>query len=75
MINRKYKNKIKEQKGSITIFVLISIIFLLIVLGFVYISIENRNQAQRKELESIKEVYSVDIEDMKKEYENITKAL
>ena len=55
MIN---KNLYKNEKGSITLFVLVSMIFFcLILLGFYLDSISNNN-AQLKEIENIKEQYT-----------------
>lgn len=55
MIN---KNLYKNEKGSITLFVLVSMIFFcLILLGF-YLSSINSNNTQLKEIENIKEQYT-----------------
>lgn len=55
MIN---KNFYKNEKGSITLFFLVSMMFFcLILLGF-YLSSINSNNAQLKEIESIKEQYT-----------------
>ena len=55
MIN---KNLYKNEKGSITLFVLVSMIFFcLILLGF-YLSSININNTQLKEIENIKEQYT-----------------
>ena len=55
MIN---KNIYKNEKGSITLFVLVCMIFIcLILLGF-YLSSVNSNNAQLREIESIKEQYN-----------------
>ena len=55
MIN---KNIYKNEKGSITLFVLVSMIFFcLILLGF-YLSSINSNNTQLKEIENIKEQYT-----------------
>ena len=44
----KIKSKIKEQKGSITIFVLISMIFFTIVVMALYVNSSYKVQAQQK---------------------------
>ena len=55
MIN---KNLYKNEKGSITLFVLVSMIFFcLILLGF-YLSSINIYNTQLKEIENIKEQYT-----------------
>lgn len=51
------KNKIESQRGSITLFVLISMIFLIIVIVGIYISISNKLQKQEKEIEQIQQSY------------------
>lgn len=51
------KNKIKSQKGSITLFVLISMIFLIIVIVGIYIATSNKAQKQEKEIEQIQQSY------------------
>ena len=52
------KNIYKNEKGSITLFVLICMMFIcLILLGF-YLSSINSNNAQLKEIQSIKEQYT-----------------
>lgn len=52
------KNIYKNEKGSITLFVLVSMIFFcLILLGF-YLSSINSNNTQLKEIENIKEQYT-----------------
>lgn len=55
MIN---KNICKNEKGSITLFVLVCMMFIcLILLGF-YLNSVNSNNAQLREIESIKEQYN-----------------
>ena len=52
------KNIYKNEKGSITLFVLMCMMFIcLILLGF-YLSSINSNNAQLKEIQSIKEQYT-----------------
>ena len=40
--------KNNKEKGSITLFVLIGIIFILIILGVIYFSRQNKSMAQEK---------------------------
>lgn len=52
--------KIKEEKGSITLFVLISIMFFVIVLVGLYVNSNYKMQKQNKELQEIQEKYQVE---------------
>lgn len=52
--------KIKEEKGSITLFVLISIMFFVIVLVGLYVNSNYKIQKQNKELQEIQEKYQVE---------------
>ena len=63
----KIKLKIKEQKGSITIFVLISMIFFTIVVMALYVNSTYKVQAQQKEIEKIQKTYQK--EDINQIYE------
>lgn len=56
----KFKSKIKEQKGSITLFVLLSILFFVIVLVGLYINSSYKIQKQQKELERIQKSYNTE---------------
>ena len=56
----KLKSKIKEQKGSITLFVLMSILFFVIVVVAVYVNTNYKSQAQQRELEKIPQTYQKD---------------
>jgi Na+-transporting NADH:ubiquinone oxidoreductase subunit NqrC len=53
----KLKSKIKEQKGSITLFVLTSMLFFVIVVVAVYVNTNYKAQAQQRELEKIQQTY------------------
>ena len=63
----KIKSKIKEQKGSITIFVVISMIFFTIVVMALYVNSTYKVQAQQKEIEKIQKTYQK--EDINQIYE------
>ena len=54
------KLKIKEQNGSITLFVLISIIFFVVVLVGIYINSSNKIQKQQKEIQKIQNSYETE---------------
>ena len=63
------KNKIyKKEKGSITLFVLISLLFFLIVGMSLYISISNKSVAQTAEILKIQSQYEVTEEEMEEMY-------
>ena len=53
----KIKSKIKEQTGSITLFVLTSMLFFVIVVVAVYVNTNYKAQAQQRELEKIQQTY------------------
>lgn len=53
----KFKSKIKEQKGSITLFVLVSIMFFIVVLVGVYINSSYKIQEQEREIEKVQKSY------------------
>lgn len=52
--------RIREEKGSITLFVLISIMFFVIVLVGLYVNSNYKVQKQNKELKEIEEKYQVE---------------
>lgn len=53
----KHKNKIKNSKGSITLYTLISMGFFLILVSGLYINSSYKIQKQQKELEKIQKEY------------------
>ena len=55
MSKKRFPGKFKGQKGSVTLFVLISIIFFLIVLISIYIASGNKKQSQLSEIKAIQE--------------------
>ena len=48
----------KDERGSVTLFVLVACMFMLVILLLVNISITNRNSGQNKELDRIEEEYA-----------------
>ena len=54
----KFKPNVKEQKGSITLFVLTSIMFFVVVLIGLYVSSNYKIQNQQKEIEKIQKNYN-----------------
>lgn len=53
----KIKSNLKSQNGSITLFVLTSMLFLTIIAMSVYISSSNKVQAQQREVNRIQRSY------------------
>lgn len=50
----------KNEKGSITLFVVISIMFMLIIVLSLYVSSSNKIQSQERELEKIQQSYKTE---------------
>ena len=67
------KKVFKSEKGSITLFVLLAILFFLIVIFSVFINSSNKNRIQLAELDKIKQEYDKTLEGIDKIYEDITK--
>ena len=67
----KLKNKLKNSKGAITLYVLISLSFFYIMVFGIYNSASNKMQKQEKELEKVQEKYeSENISDVYEETHN-----
>ena len=58
----------KEEKGSVTLFVLIAGMFMIMVLLMVNIAVMNRNRSQEKELEEIAKEYNQNETDLDNAY-------
>lgn len=56
----KLKSKIKEQKGSITLFVIMSMLFFTIVVVAIYVNTSYKAQAQEREVKKIQQTYQKD---------------
>lgn len=67
------KNIIKNQKGSITILVIASILFILILLVNLSLWAGNTTSSQNKEIELIQEEYNVTDDEMTEAYLNAIK--
>ena len=65
------KKRIKEEVGSITLFVLISFIFFLIVCIFIYLNINNKKISQTEEIKHIEKNYESTNEVLEEKYEKI----
>ena len=59
----------RSQKGSITLFVLTSMIFFTIVVAALYVNTNYKAQAQQREIEKIQQTYEKDdINEIYQEY-------
>ena len=61
----------KKEKGSITLFVLIACMFMIIILLMINIGVANKSRNQEKQLGQIVEEYSVNTTDIDSEYEKV----
>ena len=57
MKNIKNYQKIKQEKGSITLYVLISMFFFIVVVLGIYFNSDSKMQKQNKEIEKIQKEY------------------
>ena len=74
MIKKLRENKFFSEKGSVTLFILIAIIFFLIVSLNVYSSNKNKLIAQTEEIKAIEENYNKDLDNMDEIYDSLIKA-
>lgn len=58
----------KNENGSITLFVLIAMIFVLIIVCTIYITKQNELLEQEKEINEIQESYNIDNNELLDEY-------
>ncbi len=65
------KRMFKSEKGSITLFVLLAILFFLIVIFSVFMTSSNKNRIQLSELDKIKQEYEKDVENIDEIYEEV----
>ncbi|MCI8759763.1 MAG: hypothetical protein HFJ34_01325 [Clostridia bacterium] len=63
--------KYKSEKGSVTLFVTLSCFFIVMMLAIYVMNVENKKQAQNKEIEQIMRSYEIDEQDMEKVYSKI----
>lgn len=61
----------KNDRGSITLFVLIGMLFFTVVSVNVYTSNSNKIQAQQKELSKTQQEYQVTDEEIEEKYEDV----
>lgn len=64
----KLKNKLKNERGSITIFVLTSMLFFLVILLSIYMNNVNKNTNINKNVKKIEEQYNVTDDDLEEAY-------
>lgn len=55
---------IKQEKGSVSVMVIVTILFIIIVLTTLYITISNVQTSQIKETKRIKEIYEKDLDNL-----------
>ena len=72
MNSQKKHFNFKNDSGSVTLFVLIAMIFFLIVCFFIYTSSNNKKVSQMRELEQLKKNYESTAEEIESKYESIT---
>lgn len=70
---KKFRRKYKNEKGSVTLFVLIAMLFFILIVYVVYQGTRNDLLAQNREVKKIQQDYekSTNEIEMQKEYENI----
>ena len=73
-MEKKICNK-KNEKGAITLFVLLACLFFVFILTGTYISNLNRLQVQEQEVRQIQENYEKDIDRVDEIYENLSKSM
>lgn len=71
VIVKKMRDNLKNEKGSITLFVLIAMLFFVVSLFSIYVSNNNRIQTLESEIEKIEENYSYSDEDIMEIYRQI----
>ena len=65
--------KNKGERGSVTLFVLVICMFVTIMLSSYMINIENKKQAQRREINKIIQTYNPNQEQMEEAYNRALK--
>lgn len=68
-------NSRKNEKGAITLFVLLACLFFVFILTGAYLSNLNRLQVQEQEVKQIQENYTRDIDRVDEIYENLSKSI
>lgn len=65
--------KKREERGSVTLFVVVACLFIVMMLFFFWSSIENKKQAQNREINQITKSYEQNQQDMERIYSRIEK--
>lgn len=61
----------RKEKGSVTLFVVISCLVIIMMIFFFWTSIENKKQAQNKEIDQVIRNYKSNQQDMEKIYTKV----
>ena len=69
------RNRKRNEKGAITLFVLLACLFFVFILTGVYLSNLNRLQVQEQEVTQIQENYAKDLSRVDEIYENLAKTM
>lgn len=62
---------LKSEKASISLYVLVSMLFFLIIILGLYFQVSSKTQIQNNQIEKIRKEYEKDIENMDTIYENL----
>ena len=62
------KKILKNEKGSITLFVLLAILFFLIMIFSIFISTSNKKQSQTSEVDRIRQEYEQSVDNINQIY-------
>ena len=69
------RNRKRNEKGAITLFVLLACLFFVFILTGTYLSNLNRLQVQEQEVKQIQENYAKDLSRVDEIYENLAKTM
>ncbi len=72
-MKRDLRNRIKEENGSVTLFVLVTCMFVLVILLLTNMEMVNKNSNQKRTLEQIQNNYEVTEEDLERTYHEVYK--
>ena len=61
----------KKEKGSVTLFILIACMFMIVILLIVNIGVMNKNRSEEKKIEEIEKQYNQNETDLNNAYEKI----
>ena len=70
-MKRDLRNRIKEENGSVTLFVLVTCMFVLVILLLTNMEMVNKNSNQKRTLEQIQNNYEVTEEDLERTYHEV----